>query len=209
MIKVLIPLGIVLAIVLFIIVFCCMIYRVADAVAEKIRKEGIAEAEVIRQKGLAEADVEKQKLMAQAEGERALADARASNEKVNFEIEKLKIENEAKITIATKTAEIMAKIGENAEFINIGGSAQGQSSGNVLIDTMASIPSLMKTLNVQNEALNGKSFNDELNQLVASVAELIKGVLATTEVVDPADAIPEKITSKAKVKKVLNEEISE
>ena len=160
----------------------------ADAVAEKTRREGaavadvtrqkgIAEAEVIRQRGLAEAEVEKEKLMAQAEGERALAEARASNEKVNFEIEKIKIENEAKITIATKTAEIMANIGQNAEFVNIGGSGAG-GTGNVLLDTLAGIPGLMKTLNAENSALNGRSFNDELKNIVASIAEPVKGALS-------------------------------
>ena len=160
----------------------------ADAVAEKTRREGaavadvtrqkgIAEAEVIRQRGLAEAEVEKEKLMAQAEGERALAEARASNEKVNFEIEKIKIENEAKITIATKTAEIMANIGQNAEFVNIGGSGAG-GTGNVLLDTLAGIPGLMKTLNAENSALNGRSFNDELKNIVAAIAEPVKGTLS-------------------------------
>lgn len=163
----------------------------AEATAEKTRKEGtavadvtkqkgIAEAEVIRQRGLAEAEVEKQKLMAQAEGERALAEARASNEKVNFEIEKLKIENEAKITIATKTAEIMANIGQNAEFVNIGGGNTSSGTGNVLIDTLASVPALMKKLNTENQALNGQSFNDEIRGLVSSIAEPVKGLLATT-----------------------------
>ena len=171
----------------------------ADAAAEKTRKEGaavadvtkqqglaeadvtkqkgLAEAEIIRQRGLAEAEVEKEKLMAQAEGERALAEARASNEKVNFEIEKIKIENEAKITIATKTAEIMANIGQNAEFVNIGGAASG-GTGNVLLDTLAGIPGLMKTLNAENGALNGRSFNEELKNLVASVAGPVKNALA-------------------------------
>ncbi len=158
----------------------------AEANAEKTRKEGQATAEVKRQNGLAEAEAERAKLMAQADGERALAEARASNEKVNFEIEKLKIEMEAKITIATKTAEIMAEIGKNAEFVNIGGSASGSGSlnsptGNVLLDTLAGVPTLMKTLNAENEALNKKSFNDELRDLVASIAEPIKGVLSTHE----------------------------
>lgn len=170
----------------------------ADAVAEKTRKEGaavadvtkqkglaeadvtkqkgLAEAEIIRQRGLAEAEVEKEKLMAQAEGERALAEARASNEKVNFEIEKIKIENEAKITIATKTAEIMANIGQNAEFVNIGGSGAG-GTGNVLLDTLAGIPGLMKTLNAENQALNGRSFNGELKDLVQSLAGPVKEAL--------------------------------
>ncbi len=165
----------------------------AEATAEKTRKEGtavadvtkqkgIAEAEVIRQRGLAEAEVEKQKLMAKAEGERALAEARASNERVNYEIEKLKIETEAKITIATKTAEIMASIGQNAEFVNIGGSGtMSGGTGNVLIDTLSSVPELMKKLNVENQALNGKSFNSELRELISSVAEPAKGLLSNTE----------------------------
>ena len=162
----------------------------ADANAEKIKKEGLAEAEITKQKGLVDAEVTKQKalaeaegekarLLAQAEGERALADARASNEKVNFEIEKLKIEAEARIEIATKTASIMAEIGKNAEFVNIGGAATGSNTGNVLIDTLASIPTLMKTLNAENQALNGKSINDELNGLVDSVASPVKGILAS------------------------------
>ena len=160
----------------------------ADANAEKVKKEGqatadvtklkgIAEAEVAKEKGLAEAEAEKAKLLAKAEGEKALADARASNEKVNFEIEKLKIEAEARVTIATKTAEIMAEIGKNAEFVNINGSSQGTQSGNVLIDTLKGIPELMKVLNVENEALNGKGINDEVKGIVESVTGPVKGLL--------------------------------
>lgn len=141
--------------------------------------QGVAEAEVIRQRGIAEAEVEKQKLMAQAEGERALAEARASNDKVNFEIEKIKIENEARITIATKTAEIMAEVGKNAEFVNIGNGTTANGTGNVLIDTLSSIPGLMKTLDTENQALNGKSFNEEVKNLVSSIAEPVKGLLST------------------------------
>ena len=163
------------------------------AQAEVAKQQGLADAEVIKQKGLAEAEVEKQKLMAQAEGERALAEARASNEKVNFEIEKLKIETEGKVQIATKAAELMGSVGSKAEFINFGGSSQGSGSGNVLVDTLSSIPALMKTLNVQNEALNGKPINDELRGLVGSIAEPVKGLLSTTQVV-PADGVQKKDT---------------
>ena len=79
-------------------------------------------------------------LVAQAEGERELAAARASNEKVNFEIEKLKIQTEAQIRIATAQAEIMANVGQNAEFVNIGGGSVpgiGGGTGNVLIDILS------------------------------------------------------------------------
>lgn len=145
--------------------------------AEVSKQKGLTEAEVIRQKGIAEAEAEKARLLAMAEGERALADARASNEKVNFEIEKLKIEANARVEIATKTAQIMADIGKNAEFVNIGGAASGQNTGNVLLDTLSGIPSLMKVLNAENNALNGESINDTVNGLVSSVASPLKGML--------------------------------
>ena len=163
------------------------------AEAEVTKQKGLADAEVIKQRGLAEAEAERARLMAQADGEKALADARASNEKVNFEIEKIKIEADARVTIATKTAEIMAEIGKNAEFVNIGGAASGNGAlnsptGNVLLDTLAGVPVLMKTLNAENQALNGQSFNDELNGLVASIADPIKGVLATNTTINEVNA---------------------
>lgn len=170
----------------------------AEAAAEKVRAEGQAaadvtqqkgqaEADVIKKRGLAEASIEREKGIARAESEKALADARASHDNVNFEIEKLRIEADARITIATKTAELMAEVGKNAEFINIGGSAttQGQT-GNVLLDTLSGIPGLMKVLNVENQALNGKPINEEVEGLVKSIAGPVKGVLATTVSPDAA-----------------------
>lgn len=160
----------------------------AEAEAEKARAEGCAAADVLKAQQLAEAEGKKAQLLAEAdgikaqqlaeaegikakklaeaEGERALAEARAANEKVNFEIEKLKIKTEAQIKIATSTAEIMANIGQNAEFVNIGGSNPStlgnNGTGNALVDTIMSIPEIMKVLNVENEALNGKSITDEI-----------------------------------------------
>lgn len=156
-----------------------------NAEADIVGKKGAVEADIISKKGLAEAEAIKAKLLAEAEGEKALAEARASNEKVNFEIEKIKIEADARIQIATKTAEIMAEVGKNAEFVNIGGSATA-GTGNVLVDTMASIPTLMKTLNAENEALNGKSFNEEVNALVTAFAEPIKGLLSSSTTINAA-----------------------
>lgn len=152
----------------------------AQANANATRVEGETEADIITKKGIAEAEAIKAKKLAEAEGEKALAEARASNEKVNFEIEKLKIDANARIEIATKTAQIMADIGKNAEFVNIGGgaTAMGGNTGNVLLDTLAGVPALMKTLDVENNALNGKSFNEEVNGLVSALAEPIKGLLS-------------------------------
>lgn len=156
------------------------IEREATANANKIKLEGETEAEIIAKKGTAEAEAEKAILLAKAEGEKALAEARAGNDKVNFEIEKIKLETEARVQIATNMATIMAELGKNAEFVNIGGSASGNGTGNVLIDTLSQLPILMKSLNVENNALNGQSINDEVNGLVKSIAEPIKGVLSTT-----------------------------
>ena len=165
----------------------------ADAIAAKTRTEGqakidivrmngLAEAEIAREKGIAEAEAEKAILLAKAEGEKALAEARAGNDKVNFEIEKLKIMANARVEIATKTAEIMADIGRNAEFVNINGGAQGgAANGNVLVDTLTQIPMLMKTLNAENEALNGQSINDELSNLVGSIVGPAKGLFVNQE----------------------------
>ncbi len=163
----------------------------AEAEASKVRAEGIAAADVvkaqqeaeaaghkaqlmaeadgIRAKGLAEADGIKAQKLAEAEGERALAEARAANEKVNFEIEKLKITTEAQIKVATATAEIMANLGQNAEFVNIGGGnipgTNVLGTGNALLDTLSGIPTLMKVLNTENKALNGKPMADEIAKL--------------------------------------------
>ena len=146
-------------------------------------------------KGIAEAEAEKAKLMAKAEGERALAEARASNDKVNFEIEKVKIETQARIEIATKTATIMAELGKNAQFVNIGGSSQGAQTGNALLDTLAGIPELMKVLDAKNQALNGKSFNEELNGLVKAAADPVKGVLSTSTTQNVTNNITERSAS--------------
>jgi hypothetical protein len=85
-----------------------------------------------------------------------------------------------RIQIATNTAQIMAEVGKNAEFVNIGGSIPTGGSGNVLLDTLTGIPGLMKVLNAENQALNGQSFNDEVKGLVESAVGPIKGVLSTT-----------------------------
>ena len=50
-------------------------------------------------------------------------------------------------------------------------------TGNVLIDTLSKLPLLMKTLNAENDALNGQSFNSEVRSLVDSIAGPMKGLL--------------------------------
>ena len=168
----------------------------AIAEAEGVKAQQLAEAEGIKAKLLAEAEGEKARLLAQAEGERELAAARASNEKVNFEIERLKIQTEAQIKIATAQAEIMAKVGENAEFINIGGGTlQGiggaGGTGNVLIDTLSQIPALMKVLNVQNEALNDRPVLEEVSDLSKALGAGLGALRKETPVSSELPNVPE------------------
>ena len=157
------------------------ISKKAQAEAEKTKTAGVAEADVQKAKAEAEADGIKAKMIAEAEGikakkaaeaegEKLLAEARAANDKVNFEIESLKIQTQAQIEIATKTAEVMANIGKNAEFVNInGGNISGLNSatgtGNILIDTLSQIPGLLKVLNTENQALNGRELKEEIKDL--------------------------------------------
>ena len=60
----------------------------------------------------------------------------------------------------------------------------------------------MKKLNTENQALNGESFNDTINQLVSAIASPVKGILASNstatetaknpaavEIVDHNDAV--------------------
>ena len=123
---------------------------------------------------LADAEGIKAKKLAEAEGEKAIAEARAANDKVNFEIEKLRIQTEAQIKVSTAMAEVMANVGQNAEFVHIGGdglqNAMGTGkTGNILLDTISQIPVLMKSLNVENQALNGRSVNEEVKELSESL----------------------------------------
>lgn len=172
----------------------------ANAEANAAKIKGETEAEIISKTGLAEAEAIKAKKLAEAEGEKALAEARAGNDKVNFEIEKIKIENQAKVEIATKTATIMAELGKNAQFINMGCSASG-SNGNVLIDTLSQIPGLMKQLDVSNNALNEKDFKDSASELISALAEPLRGLglLSTSTSVENTNV--EKMINKADVPK--------
>ena len=42
-------------------------------------------------------------------------------------------------------------------------------TGNILIDTISQIPVLMKSLNVENQALNGRSMDEEVKALSDSL----------------------------------------
>lgn len=140
----------------------------AQATADKTRMTGQAEADAISAKGKAEAEAIEAKGKAEAEAARALSDAQAANDRVNFEIEKLRIEYDAEVQIATNVATVMARIGENAEFYDFSGNSAGDGK-DLLTRVMGNIPELMKKVNLKNMALNDESINDTVSGLMQSI----------------------------------------
>ncbi len=140
----------------------------AQAEAEKTRMTGQAEADAISAKGKAEAEAIEAKGMAEAEAARALSDAQAANDRVNFEIEKLRIECEAEVQIATNVATVMAKVGENAEFYDFSGNGTGDGK-DLLTRVLGNVPELIKKVNLKNNALNDETINDTVGGLMQAL----------------------------------------
>lgn len=145
----------------------------ADATATKARGE--AEAAAIAAKGKAEAEAIEAKGKAEAEAARALSDAQAANDKVNFELRKIEIEQNTRVQVATNIATVMAELGRNAKFYDFsGGSKQGED-GDLLTSILGRIPQLFAQADLQSEALNDEGITDTVQRLVAAVAEPIRG----------------------------------
>ena len=160
----------------------------AEAEAQRTSMAGQAEADAISAKGLAEAEAIKAKGKAEAEAARALSDAQAANDRVNFEIEKLRIEYDAQVQIATNVATVMARVGENAEFYDLGGS--GTADGKDLMTrVMGNIPDMLKKLDLKNRALNDKPIEDSIGGLMESVLGPLGKALSGGKGADSADNI--------------------
>lgn len=142
------------------------------AQADATKMAGEAEAAAIAAKGLAEAEAIEARGKAEAEAARLLSDAQAANDKINFELQKIEIEQKTKVQIATNVATVMAEIGRNANFYDFGGT---KTDGNLLTDVLGTMPQLFAKANLENEALNGEEVTDTIKKLVASIAEPIKG----------------------------------
>ena len=154
----------------------------ADAEATATKAKGEAEAAAIAAKGKAEAEAIEAKGKAEAEAARALSDAQAANDKVNFELRKIEIEQNTRVQVATNVATVMAEIGKNAKFYDFGGGSKNEGGGDLLTSVLSRIPQVFAQADMQNQALNGEELTDTVKKLVASVAEPIKGKKNTPEV---------------------------
>ena len=163
----------------------------AEAEATAVKAKGEAEAAAIAARGKAEAEAIEAKGKAEAEAALALSEAQAANEKVNFELKKIEIEQNTRVQVATNIATVMAEVGKNAKFYDFGGSAKQESGGDLLTSVMSRIPQLFAQANLENQALNGEELTDTVKQLVAAVAEPIKGQGSAT----PSAAVTDTTTT--------------
>lgn len=156
----------------------------AAADAEDTRLKGEAKAHITQTQGEAEAEATRARGVAEAEAAKRLSDAQAANERVNFQLEALRIEAEAQIKIASSVAEVMAKIGENATFYDFGGSRDDKSD--LLTGIMSKIPELFAKANLQNQALNGEALPDTISKLVESFVSPFGALAEKKTIVTPA-----------------------
>ena len=147
----------------------------AEAEATATKAKGEAEAAAIAAKGKAEAEAIEAKGKAEAEAARALSDAQAANDKVNFELKKIEIEQNTRVQVATNIATVMAEVGKNAKFYDFGGGAKQEGGGDLLTGILGRIPQIFAQADMQNQALNGEEVTETVKKLVAAVADPIKG----------------------------------
>jgi len=147
----------------------------AEAEATATKAKGEAEAAAIAAKGKAEAEAIEAKGKAEAEAARALSDAQAANDKVNFELKKIEIEQSTRVQVATNIATVMAEVGKNAKFYDFGGGAKQEGGGDLLTGILGRIPQVFAQADMQNQAMNGEELTDTVRKLVAAVADPIKG----------------------------------
>jgi len=147
----------------------------ANADAEATKLKGEAEAAAISAKGKAEAEAIEAKGKAEAEAAKALSDAQAANDKINFELKKIEIEQNTKVQVATNIATVMAEVGKNAKFYDFGGGAKDGGGGDLLTSVIGRLPQLFAKADLTGEALNGEKVDETIKRLVSSIAGPIKG----------------------------------
>lgn len=158
----------------------------ASADAEAIKATGEAEAAAISAKGKAEAEAIEAKGKAEAEAARALSDAQAANDKINFELQKIEIEQNTRVQVATNVATVMAEIGKNAKFYDFGGGGKSEGGSDLLTSVLSRIPQIFAQADAQNQALNGEELQDTVKKLVAAIAEPIKKKPETSPTDEPS-----------------------
>lgn len=182
--------------------------RRADAEADKTRKTGLAEAEVVTAKGKAEADSIRARGEAEAEAQRRMAEALAANDEANLRVTLAEIDRDTTIKVYTTVGEAMARIGEHASFIDMGGSGSSSES-DLLTRVLGNIPEMFKMLDVKSQALHGASFGSTLGNVLGKgkVSQEVAPMTTDEAKQAPTDAeLPEVVTSDPTVDDVDDQE---
>ena len=143
------------------------INRTTEARANEIRQTGIAQAEVARAQGEAEAAAILARGTSEAEAQRLMAEALAANEGANLRVTLAQIESTTRVTVATQTATVMAEIGKNAKFVDMGGGSN--QDGSLFTRVLGDLPALLNKLDVRSDALNDTTFSDLIGSVIAGM----------------------------------------
>lgn len=139
----------------------------AEANANATRREGLAEAEVAKAKGEAEAAAILAKGEAEAAAQHKMAEALAANDAVNLKIRLAEIQRDTTIEVSTAVGQVMARIGENATFVDMGGNSGDDSD--LLTSVIGRMPELLAKLNVKSEALHGAGFAETIGGAIQEI----------------------------------------
>ena len=159
-----------------------------EAEARNQREVGIAKADARKAEGDAEAAATL--AMGEAKAKAALleADALAAREGANLSIRLAEIQRDTTVTIYTELGKSMSTIGERATFIDMSGSAS-RGEGDLLSGVMGNIPKLLKSLNVENMALNGAPLGASIGALLAEAkGKSVPSAASSIAKVDPVAA---------------------
>jgi len=170
---------------------------ITEARATEIRETGLAEAAATKALGEAEAAAILAKGEAEAEAQLRMAEALAANDGANLQITLAEIRRDTTVQIYTTVGEAMARIGEHATFVDLGGSAKN-GGGDLLSGVLGNIPGMLKRLDVESTALNGVPFGESIGSVVSAISgkspagkpEVAEAGVVVPGVVEEAGALP-------------------
>lgn len=162
------------------------ITRTTEAKATQVRETGLAEAEVVRAKGEAEAAAKRALGEAEANNQLLMAQALSAQEGANLRVTLAQIEATARVTISTQVGEVMAAVGKNAKFIDMGTGAG--DDGDLMTRVLGNIPALLAKADVRSDGLLDTTLGGAVGGLLASIREGQPPV-ASTEAPSPSSEV--------------------
>ncbi|MEO6110029.1 MAG: SPFH domain-containing protein [Candidatus Saccharimonadales bacterium] len=143
------------------------INRTTEARAHQTRETGLAAAEVARAQGEAEAAAKQALGEAEANAQLLMAQALAAEGGANLTVALAEVEAHARITISTNVGQVMAEVGKNARFVDMGG-ANGDN-GDLVSRVLGNLPDLLAKIDVRSEGLLDSTIGGALGATLAAI----------------------------------------